>query len=247
MLGRVAGLAGPISTFPAKYIVVSGLSLYLDASVSRSYPGTGTSWTDLTNSAATATLVNGPTYSAAQGGSIVLDGTNDFISIPNLSSYAPGTGDFAADWWMYGGTSGSFPRVFSIGTYSGGPTLATSLEAGTLYYWAGTTGGTPGSSLGSHGTIANVWSHFAVSRVSGVVRGYKNGTYLNTASNNTNNAVFSAGNYFALGCETTNGTSGGSNTFLGGRLAVFRLYIGKGLSQNEVTQNFNAQRSRYGV
>jgi hypothetical protein len=55
------------------------LQLYLDAGNASSYPGSGTTWTDLSGNGRNGTLTNGPTYSSANGGSIVFDGTDDFV------------------------------------------------------------------------------------------------------------------------------------------------------------------------
>ena len=60
-------------------IVTNGLILCLDAGNRKSYPGTGTTWTDLSGRGNNGTLTNGPTYSSANGGSIVFDGLNDFV------------------------------------------------------------------------------------------------------------------------------------------------------------------------
>lgn len=70
-------------------IVRNGLALYLDAGIANSYPGSGTTWTDLSGNNNTGTLTNGPTYSTANGGYISFDGTNDYIAgnITNLSVY----------------------------------------------------------------------------------------------------------------------------------------------------------------
>ena len=62
-------------------IIEDGLVLCLDAASKRSYPGTGTVWTDLTGSN-NGTLTNGPTFDAGNGGSIVFDGTDDYIQLP---------------------------------------------------------------------------------------------------------------------------------------------------------------------
>lgn len=58
--------------------VTNGLVLYLDAGNTASYPGTGTTWTDLSSSANNATLINGPTFS---GGAFTFDGTDDYASL----------------------------------------------------------------------------------------------------------------------------------------------------------------------
>ena len=67
-------------------LVLPGLTLCLDAGNSKSYPGSGTTWSDLSGNGNNGTLTNGPTYSSANGGSIVFDGSNDFIE----TTYTPG-------------------------------------------------------------------------------------------------------------------------------------------------------------
>ena len=74
-----------------KGIVQNGLILNLDAGNINSYSGTGVIWRDLTNNASIATLTNGPTFNSANGGSIVFNGINayaplsgpNFFTIPN--------------------------------------------------------------------------------------------------------------------------------------------------------------------
>ena len=227
-------------------IVNTGLVLCLDAANPNSIVSGNTVWNDLSVSTAKGTLVNTPTFNTSNGGSIVFNGTSQFIRIPNESRYAPGTGDFTIEWYQYGG-GGSVPRIMSIGYYAGGCTLALSQEGGNLYHWVGSSANGNGSSLGAHGTLTNLWTHFIVTRVSGVVRGYKNGVYMGTAANNTGNASFNSARYFTIGVETSNGTSGIANTFLNGRICLFRLYVGKGFSQAEVTQNYNVSKLRFGL
>jgi hypothetical protein len=80
-------------------IVTDGLVLNLDAGFVSSYPRSGTTWTDLSSSGNTGTLINGPTFSSGNGGSIVFDGVNDYVeSTPiqptffTLSSWFKSTG-----------------------------------------------------------------------------------------------------------------------------------------------------------
>ena len=72
-------------------IVSSGLVLHLDAGNASSYPGSGTTLTDLSGSGNNGTLVNGPTYSSANGGSLSFDGVNDYVSVSNTSQLRPST------------------------------------------------------------------------------------------------------------------------------------------------------------
>jgi len=60
-------------------IVTDGLVFAVDAANEKSYPGSGTTWTDLAGSN-NGTLTNGPTFGSGNGGSIVFDGANDIMS-----------------------------------------------------------------------------------------------------------------------------------------------------------------------
>ena len=88
----------------AGQIVVNGLVLYLDAASPRSYPGTGTAWTDLSGNGNNGTLTNGPTYSSANGGSIVFDGVNDYVLTPVNIDANPNT---VSAWFNASSTNGA--------------------------------------------------------------------------------------------------------------------------------------------
>ena len=64
-------------------IVTTGLVMCLDAANQRSYPGSGTVWTDVSGNGKNGTVTNSPTYSAANGGIFILDGVNDYIALPS--------------------------------------------------------------------------------------------------------------------------------------------------------------------
>ena len=75
-------------------IVTSGLVLCLDAANKLSYPSTGTSWYDLTSTGYVGTLTNGPTFNGSNGGTIVFDGVDDYVSVSSAQSLNPGTHDY---------------------------------------------------------------------------------------------------------------------------------------------------------
>jgi hypothetical protein len=110
---------------------------------------------------------------------------NSFITAPASSDWALGTGDFTIEWFARQTSTASFPRAFSIGTYSTA-TIANSIEGGTFYYWANS--GVRYSN--SSGTTLNTWVHWAIVRQSNVTKIYKDGTQLGsqvTDNNNINN------------------------------------------------------------
>ena len=66
--------------------VTDGLLLSFDAANTKSYPKSGTTWSDLSGNGNTGTLTNGPTFNSANGGSIVFDGVDDYVNVANASS-----------------------------------------------------------------------------------------------------------------------------------------------------------------
>ena len=78
-------------------IITNGLVLNLDAGFSTSYPTTGTTLYDISSNGNNSTLMNGPTYNS---GSIILDGSNDYIDCGNGSSLQI-TGSITVETWVY--------------------------------------------------------------------------------------------------------------------------------------------------
>jgi hypothetical protein len=87
----MAGYAGP-------NINESGLVLALDAADKNSYPGTGTTWTDLTGNGYNGTLTNSPTFSGTNGGNIVFNGTNQYVGINYNVNLNPATNVSVSVW-----------------------------------------------------------------------------------------------------------------------------------------------------
>ena len=95
-------------------IVTNGLVLALDAGNIKSYPGSGTTWGDLSGNGNVGIMTNGPVYSSMNGGTIVFDGNNDNVSIgTNGFSFGSSPGTLSA-WAKSAGLS--FSRtIFSYG------------------------------------------------------------------------------------------------------------------------------------
>ena len=62
----------------------SSLKLWLDASNPLSYPGTGTMWFDLSGNGNNGTMINGVAYSTTNGGVMSFDGVNDYVELPSI-------------------------------------------------------------------------------------------------------------------------------------------------------------------
>lgn len=215
-----------------------GLVLCLDAGNSRSYPGSGTAWSNLVATSNTGTLTNGPTYSSANGGAIVFDGTDDQVILPQSTIWNFGLGDFAVEIWAYPTSFAGYPTLVILGPYYG------TAPKGMLFYLNANTGRpsvwTNSAYYGtSTAATLNAWNHIVFTRISGTIY-----TYVQTVPGSTFNLStwsITTGSNVAIGRDTQFSSSAWS-----GRISAVRIY-NKGLTTTEIAQNFNATRSRYGI
>ena len=102
--------------------ITDGLVLALDAANTKSYPGSGTTWTDLSGNGNNGTLTNGPTYNSSNLGSLSFDGIDDYSTL--TSNYTLSAGWTLSFWGnpIFDSTvnvntvfySASNPRTFSL-------------------------------------------------------------------------------------------------------------------------------------
>jgi hypothetical protein len=152
--------------------------------------------------------------------------TNSYITTPGSDDWAFGTGDFTVEWFSRQ-TSLSVPqfqRVYTVGDYVASPPSASistgvSIESGSFVYWANGV-----ATIRASASTANVWIHWAVVRISGVTRIYRNGTQLGTNITDTAD-ITDATRTFVVG----NTNTFASNAALVGDLTNLRLVKGLGV------------------
>jgi hypothetical protein len=150
---------------------------------------------------------------------------NSYITTPGSSDWAVGTGDFTAEWFSYQTTLTQFQRAFTVGDYPS-ITIGVSIESGTFYYWANSS--FRYSSSGA--STANTWIHWAVVRISGVTRVYRNGNLLGSSISDTNN-ITNTSTAFVVGNTNLYAT----NAALVGYLTNFRWVKGLGVYTGNFT------------
>ena len=93
-------------------IITDGLVLYLDAANPYSYVSGSTAWNDISRGGNNGTLINGPTFSIESLGSIVFDGTNDYVAATNLTGST--TNSFTLETWVNftNANSPTFQKIF---------------------------------------------------------------------------------------------------------------------------------------
>ena len=222
-----------MTTSYSPLIVTDGLVMYLDAANTKSYPGTGTTWTDISRNNNNGTLTNGPTFSSANLGSIVFDGVDDYTIITPPTTYSEYTIQFFCKWISSVGVSERLFGCDAFGTY----TIFNPYNIGFHY---NPLGGVPSSvTLASGVNIGfGAWCQVTVtvSTISSNVVIYVNGIARNSWS--TLPAANLSSNIFI----------GKQNTLYGAncQFANFQLY-NRAITADEVTQNFNAHKNRFGL
>ena len=215
-------------------VVTTGLQLYLDAGNASSYPGSGTAWTDLSGNSRDGTLTNGPTYSGTNGGSIVFDGSNDYVQCTGSLTVTAAT---FVTWIKRNGSQGTYDGIlFSRGTNTTGMNFYTSNQLG--YHWNDSSS-TYNWSSGL--TIPDAtWCMIAVSVTSTAATAYLCQTGGTTTATNTVNHASSLLNDIKLALDDA------AARYFNGNIAIAQLY-NIALSAGQVSTNFEADRGRFGV
>lgn len=115
-----------------------------------------------------------PSTTSETSGSLEFSRTavESFIQYDGSADWAVGTGPFTIEWFMFSQDLNSFPRIFSIGTYSTTASIAVSIEGGTLYFWVD---GSTYFGVTLENYVGN-WRHIAITRDSeSTLRLYYNG------------------------------------------------------------------------
>ena len=209
-------------------VVDDGLVLYLDAGNDVSYPGSGTTWTDLSGNGNNGTFgasTAAPTYNNANGGSLVFDGTNDYVS---LGTPSIGTGKITVSAWIKITTGGIYQHI--VDNQSPEWHLAI-LTDNRPYFFNGVVNhnSTPQLSTG-------VW--YMITGVQGITNDlYINGVLAQSIESNVNitTNTLQIGRFFD-----------GPSRYFNGNIAQVSIY-NRALSAAEISQNYNALRSRYSI
>jgi hypothetical protein len=216
-------------------IVTDGLVFAVDANNIVSYPKSGTAWYGLTGSV-DGTLVNGPTFSPSNGGSILFDGTDDYVSTNFTQTF---TDEITIECW-YKGTKSSRNHLWTLGRYSGNTNLTADFnDSGTTLwiYWNG--GGSPAIRYISPNFTDNTIKHLVFTHSGSINKTYLNGELL-TPYDVLGSQTFSP----AVGGVMEIGSTEGTSLPFGGNVYSYRVY-NKGLTAAEVLQNYQAEQYRF--
>lgn len=218
-------------------IILDGLVVNIDASQLRSYPGSGSTWSDLSGRNNNWTLNNSPSFSTENGGYFTMDNVDDYISLAYNSSIPIGSTARTVMIWFYT-TAASWGRDVNNLFYSGGVGVRASFAIDMDNYpamqvWTSADDldfNTPFSQTG--------WANICVTyNGSTTILVYCNGVLYGTktlgGTLNTGNGTLYFGSY-------------GAGVFYSGRLSQLLMY-NKALTASEVLQNYNVTKTRFGL
>jgi hypothetical protein len=212
-----------MATLYSPKIVTNGLVMYWDAANVRSYPGTGTTIYDLCKNY-NGTIVNGPTFSTANGGVIVFDGLDDYL-YNSAINYSSGTSTVIGAARYSGATRGRMINAFTnnwlMGHWS---------NSVANYYAEGWV-----SSAGAGGSDTN-WRIYAATGNSAADSW---SLYINGVINVSNNAGSQGPNGIAIGRQGFNTSEYSTGEF------SFLMVYNRVLSASEILQNHNALKGRF--
>ena len=224
-------------------IVTDGLVLCLDAANKRSYPGTGTTWTDM-KGGNNGTLTNGPTFSSDNGGHIAIDGTNDSIDM-SADSITPSL-PVSLSCWVYFDNTGSWVRLFHT---SSGSSIYSGLWMQKSYQdkFSIAFGDNLGGSDGGYRRTKNSTQSLDIGRWLNLVAIVRGATDMDLYVDGVNYA----GGYSGTGGSLDYKTGGVPrigyiNTSYGDSFKISEMLIyNKALTAQEVRQNYEATKGRY--
>jgi len=228
--------------FLGENIVTNGLVLYLDAGYRPSYPTTGTTWTNVSGvSGGTGTLTNGPTYDAGNGGTIDFDGVDDYV-IGNTNLGLSGNPSFSISYfarWDGASFSSNFPSGVGNNSVSiNNRGLSTTWRDGriALDFW--TNRFRANSALN-----VQTWYYVTFTKTPGLIGStcklYVNGQEVAGTTEGTNEIPNIIDSPLIVGRLD-------STRWFNGKINNVSVY-NRALTQTEITQNFNAQKPRFGL
>jgi len=248
-----------MSTYYSPKIVTDGLALCLDAGNPKSYPGTGTTWTDISRNGCNAVLQNGPGFNSANGGSITFDKIDDYGQISSNCPLFCTTGNWSCQVWCnpIDLGEGNFARIFENEDQAAYPNTALRNSG-----WNFTTNGTDvangigvsqvGASRASplnlyfanFFTTYSTWYNIAVTTTGAVCSVYKNGVFFGTQSFAGSNAISTM---VGQNVSTYVGNRGALDRTFNGNIAIVLVYPNRALSASEILQNYNTTKGRFGL
>jgi hypothetical protein len=224
--------------FLGENIITNGLVFNLDAANKDSYPGTGTTWTDLSGNGNNGTLQNGPLFIPNQNSGVLsFDGADDFGTAGSFFTYQA----FTINLWIRPGSSQTTYADIIDNSHTGTQNWVCQQNENNLnqYEFVVLGGGGAFSTTGLFTLTSNIWVNLTFTYDGDKVRGYNNGSLFGTGI-----SLGTTINYVAPTFNIGRWNLGGRNW--NGQYGIVQSY-NRALSATEIAQNYNATKTRFGL
>jgi hypothetical protein len=218
--------------------VTSGSILFLDASSTDSYGGSGTTWTDLSSGGKDGTLVGSPTFSSANK-LFSFSGTGQYVTLPS------GFGDFTGGITLFfvadlAGTNNSYERMIDLSNGADVDNILFSRDTTTTGLRYDIRDGSSGNTnvVATNGVLNNTLASYAAVDNGTNIKLYRNGVLLTTGASNLPANTTRSTNYLAR--------SPWNDGYLEGSIGVAIVY-NRALSDGEIEQNHDYYSQIYGI
>jgi hypothetical protein len=227
-----------ITDFYGRGVVRDGLVLDLDAGVSASYAGIGTTWTDLSTTSSQVILQNSPTFLTDNSGILDFDGTDDYADATS-SAYNLGVGSIEV-WVKADAPTDNLNQQIFARTNTSAGTFNIFKNAANLFQFSIRLTTNTQYNIGSDSTATNNWTHIV-----GTYDGAIQKMFVNTTQQSTTNAISGTLNISGtLAINIARQTTG--TAIFNGKIAMVKLY-NRALTTSEIQQNYNALKNRFGL
>lgn len=214
-------------------IIKNGLVVYLEASATESYPGSGGTWYDIMGNY-NGSLTNSPTYNSGTDENIQLNGSNQCVELGSFFTYNYFT---ICLWVNAGSTQNQYADIFDNNHTGTRNFVCQQNSTNTNQYDFAVIGASNYSTTGFFNLTANTWTHLSFTFDNDKVRGYSNGTIFATGGSCNTNWT---SQYLRLG------QWGGGGRNWNGKYGNFMIY-NRALNASEILHNYNIQKSRFGL
>jgi hypothetical protein len=233
------------------HTIEGGLRLHLDTAEPASYPGSGTTWFDLSGNSNVGTLINGVGYNSANGGSLVFDGINDHCLLPTNFFPFPVLNTFTISLWFRstqttGGTIFAQQGNNNPDSGTGGyvPVIYL-LTTGILRVEPFWTANAENFITSTNALNNGAWHNIVITFNVNTVRLYVNSVF-NSQRTGLTLTSFTTTYSYIVGAGFIESTRAVGTNYFNGNISTFGFY-NRVLSDLEISQNFNAVRGRYGI
>ncbi len=230
-----------LSKFTTPSIVTSNLVLWYDPSNPVSYPGSGSTITNLASTSLNGTMSN-ITYTDPY---FSYNGSSSQINVPDNALLEPGTGDWTMEAWVYlSSSSGSKVVLGKFDPGGGSQDVSYSIRISGAGIYAQIGNGSTVVDTALYTLPLNTWTHVTYvwkNVATNSLEAYINGVSVNSVSHSFSSILNTSANLYI---GSYNG--GEYSQYMNGRIGITRLYSAA-LTAAQVLQNYNADKSKYGL